>query len=498
MEVGIANLAGALAARAASRSWLDRPAYLVGDRVVTHEGVHQSAARWASALVAWGLAPGDRVLIALADGVELVWSFLAVVRLGGLAILVNPRLHRGQHCWLAERYAPSAVICASELVGSFGSFAVLTPEELDLSAAGLAPHPPAPVAPGDPAYAQLTSGTTGQAKAAVHRHADPWAYHRAFAEGAIQLGSHDVLMSVSKAYFAYGLGNSVFFPLAGGASAVLHAGHPTAESVAALVDRHRVSVLFAVPTFYAHLVGSELAPSFSSLRVAVSAGETLTPALAARVRGFLGCPVLDGLGSTEVGQTFVSNTVHSVRDATVGRPLAAYQCSVRDAGGEALPAGVPGRLWVKGPSVLVEYLDDPDATSQVMRDGWLCTGDRAVIAPDGFVSLEGRVDDIEMVGGISVSPFPIEELLGTHPGVTEAAVAAVRDRAGASRLEAFVVPAADAGPDLEKELLVLARSQLAPYQVPRVVHRVAALPRTPTGKLRRFVLRSGPAAGEDG
>jgi fatty acid CoA ligase FadD22 len=298
---------------------------------------------------------------------------------------------------------------------------------------------------------------------------------------------------VSKMFFAYGLGNSLFFTLFAGCAAVLHAGPPRPDEVAALVRRHRVSLLFSVPTLYARLVAYEDRGAWSSLRAAISAGEALTPALAERVRQTMGCPVLDGLGSTEVGQTFVSNSLSHQRDGTIGRVLPPYELAVRDADGDDVAAGEPGTLWVRGPTVLVEYLGRPDATAAVKAGEWLCTGDRAVIEADGFVRHLGRVDDIEIVGGINVGPLEIEAVLARHPAVSEVAVAAVRDELGASRLEAFVVPTDDAdhADDVALELVAMACEHLAPHKVPRAVRFVDALPRTPTGKLRRFVLRSG-------
>ena len=343
-----------------------------------------------------------------------------------------------------------------------------------------------------PPYAQSTSGTTGAPKAADHRHSDPRVYFDAFARPATAIAAGDTLLSVSKMFFAYGLGNSLFFTLFAGCRAVLLAGHPRPDEVAGLVHRHGVTVLFSVPTFYARLVGCEEG-AWPSLRAVVSAGETLTPALAQRVRASLGCPVLDGLGSTEVGQTFVSNTLEHQRDGTVGRVLPPYEVAVRGGEGADLPPGEAGALWVRGPTVLLEYLGRPDATAAVKRRGWLGTGDRASIDADGFVHHHGRVDDIEIVGGINVGPLEIEDVLSRHPAVTEVAVVARRDEIGASRLEAFVVPVAGAGPpeELAAELQALARAHLAGYKVPRAVRFVEGLPRTPTGKLRRFVLRAG-------
>lgn len=488
------NLAATIEATARAEGWGARTAFLVDATVVSHDEVHDGGARAAAVLADRGIGCGDVVLIALPDGLQFVWSFLGAVRLGALAVPVNPELTTDDHRRLGQDSGAGVVVCSDELRTRFGAGAtVVTATELTGALAVAAPHPAVAVCAGAPAYAQYTSGTTGEPKAAVHRHGDPLVYRQAFAEGAIAVHADDVLHSVSKMYFAYGLGNSLFFPLLCGATAVLSPSRPRPTETAALVERHRVSVLFAVPTFYAHLV-RECAPAgaFGSVRVAVSAGERLPTGLAAKTADLLGCAVLDGLGSTEVGQTFVSNTVATVRPGTVGRALPPYELAVGTRDGARLPPGEVGALWVRGPTVLLGYLGRPDVPS-TDDEGWLRTEDLAAIDTDGFVHLHGRADDMEMVGGISVAPAEIEDLLAGHPAVAEVAVAAVADADGASRLRAFVVPAiARSGDDVvADELIALARAHLAPFKVPRSVSFLDGLPRTPTGKLRRFVLRSG-------
>jgi fatty acid CoA ligase FadD22 len=464
------NLAAVLAARAVDGGWMDDVAFLAGDRVVNHAQVHAGAARTGSLLTDLGAGPGDRVLIALPDGPEFAWAFLGAVRIGAVAVPVNPRLTAGDHRAAAAEVGPAVVVCGAGLAGRFAT-PVLPGEGLAAAIAGQPPAEPAGVGAGDPAYAQFTSGTTGAPKVAVHAHGHPLVYADAFAGPAIALTRTDTVLSVSKLYFAYGLGNSLFFPLLAGCRAVLHAGHPRPADIAALVERHRVTVLFSVPTFFAHLVAGGRPEALRSVRVAVSAGEALGVELASRARAFLGCPILDGLGSTEVGQTFASNTLEECRDGTVGRPLPPYRARIDD-----------GALLVAGPTLPLGHTGD-----------WLCTGDRAFLDDDGFLHLQGRTDDIEQVGGISVVPMEVEEVLRRHPAVTEVAVAGVVGADGASRLEAFVVtglgaPSADV---MRAELVALARAELAPFKVPRAVVLVDALPRTPTGKLRRFVLRAG-------
>jgi fatty-acyl-CoA synthase/benzoate-CoA ligase/fatty acid CoA ligase FadD22 len=485
------NLAAVLEARAAERGWAGDVAFLVGRRAFTHGDVHDGAARAAALLGAAGVGRGDRVLVALADGIEFAWAFLGAVRLGAVAVPVNPRLTPSDHRAAAVVVDAAVVVCGADLADRFQGWPVVVADGLEAALAAHPPLPPADVDPGDGAYALFTSGTTGVPKAALHAHRDPAAHFDAFAPPALAISGGDVVLSVSKLYFAYGLGNSLFFPLLAGCRAVLHADHPRADDIAALVRRHGVTILFSVPTFYARLVAAGRGDAWASLRVAVSAGEALGPTLAERAEALLGCPVLDGLGSTEVGQTFASNTLDRMRAGTVGRALAPYRVEVRDRAGRTVAAGETGDLWVAGPTLLLGYLAGADLLA---RDGeWLRTGDRARLDEDGFLHLQGRADDVEQVGGISVSPLEIEAVLGRHPAVTEVAVAAVVGGDGASRLEAFVVAAAGAaaGDVVGAELLARARAELAPFKVPRSVSFVTDLPRTPTGKLRRFVLRTG-------
>ncbi|HVE45650.1 MAG TPA: AMP-binding protein [Acidimicrobiales bacterium] len=489
-----ANLAAAMEATAEAAGWGESAAFVAGGRVLTHAEVHAGGARAASLLADLGVGQGDRVLLALLDGVEFVLAFLGAVRLGAIAVPVNPRLTTNDHHYMIQDSSAALAVCEAHLAERFSpSAAVIAAEELAAGLAGCMPHPPASVDASSPAYAQYTSGTTGAPKAAVHRHSDPLVYFDAFAAGALGLATDDVILSISKLYFAYGLGNSLFFPLLGGARAVLHAGVAMPDEISRLVEAHAVSVLFSVPTLYARLATSGRPSSFVSLRAAVSAGESLTVALARRAQDFLGCPVIDGLGSTEVGHTFVSNTIEHSRTGSVGLPLPPYEVAVRDSRGRNLPAERVGTLWVRGPTVLLEYLGRPEAASEILAQGWLCTGDLAATDSDGFVHLHGRADDIEMVAGISVAPREIEELLAGHDAVSEVAVAAVRKPDGASRLEAFVVvaPGESPGDWLAAQLVSLARAHLAPHKVPQAIRLVGDLPRTSTGKLRRFVLRSG-------
>jgi acyl-coenzyme A synthetase/AMP-(fatty) acid ligase len=493
----IANVAAHLADRAARNGWLRRTALRTDEGDWTHGEVHNLAARAATVLAGHGIGPGDRVLVALPDGVGWVVTFLGLARLGAVAVVVNPELPAADHAVLAADCAPRLCVSTAALEGRFEEW--LDVADLLARAAVATAATPHPVSADTPLYVQYTSGTTGEPKGAVHTHGDLPIYHDAVGAAVLGVSAADVTLSVSRLYYAYGLGNAFAFPLYSGSSVVLAGERPSAERVAELVARHRVSLLYAVPSAYAALVesmgraGHAGPAAFRSVRAAVSAGEALPPALGQRASALLGAPVCEQIGSTEAGHAFCANPVHDNVPGTVGRPVPGFDLALRDRDGAPSADGVAGELWVRGPTLLREYLGRPEQSARVLVDGWLATRDLVVRGADGTYRHVGRVDDMEMVGGITVSPIEVERVLAEHPLVGEVAVAAVRDDAGASKLRAFVVPVGSiADPALfEADLLGLARGRLAPFKVPRTVRVVPALPRTPTGKLRRHVVRGG-------
>ena len=484
------NVAADLAQRAEHHGWLGRTAFLTGDRRWTHGEVHDLAARAASVLVDHGVRPGDRVLLALPDGIGWVTVFLAVARIGAVAVLVNPELTAADHALLAADCTPRLAVTGAALQGRFDTWLDVADLLARARSAGVAAANR--VAPDTPLYIQYTSGTTGEPKGVVHVHQDLPVYYDAIGAPMLGVGPDDVTLSVSKMFFAYGFGNAFVFPLCSGSAAVLVAGRPSADRVAELVARHRVTMLYAVPSAYAALTAAGPG-TFGSLRGAVSAGETLPAELGERATDLLGVPVNEQIGSTEAGHAFCANSVDRNVPGTIGRPVPGYELQLRDQNGDPVAAGEQGELWVRGPTLLRGYLNRPAQTARVLVGGWLATRDLAVRDPDGTYRHVGRVDDMEMVGGITVSPVEVERVLAGHRQVREVVVAAVPDRSGATRLRAFVVPA---GPDpdgarLEADLIALARLNLAAFKVPRTVRVVPELPRTPTGKIRRHIVRSG-------
>ncbi|MCH5673724.1 benzoate-CoA ligase family protein [Streptomyces gilvus] len=488
------NLAAQLAGLAEWRGWTDRPAFHQGHRVWTHGQVHALAAKAATVLDGHGVRPGDRVVMALPDGIAWVTAFLATARLGAVAVLVNPELPAADHAFMAAD--TDAVLCVTGpgLEDRFAGREQLGADQLLALSATAGPAPAHPVDAQTPLYVQYTSGTTGRPKGVVHTHGDPKTYHDLIGRRLLRINRDDVTLSVSKLYFAYGFGNAFVFPLFSGSSAVLVDRRPTPAAVDELVARHRVTLLYSVPSAYAALVadrGSGHEACFASVRAAVSAGEGLPDGLGERITELLGAPVLEQIGSTEAGHAFCANGFEHNHPGTVGRPVPGFEVELRDRAGRPVPDGTEGELWVRGPTVTPGYLNRPEETARTLVGGWLATHDRAVREPDGAYRHLGRADDMEMVGGITVSPLEVEAVLRTHPAVKEVAVVTVTDGTGAGRLRAFVVPVTPAPDGLRDDLLRLARERLAAFKVPRSVSLVASLPRTPTGKLRRHLVRQG-------
>ncbi len=489
MSLGRGNFAAQLEELAQRNGWENRIAFFTEDGEWTYGRLYDTAARAVTVLRRHGVRPGDRVLIALPDGIGWVVAFLAVARIGGTAVPVNPELTVDDHVFMADDCAAKLVITNERLADRFDAVARLDVAKLMVEAAtadrGLLVRSRAPL------YVHYTSGTTGRPKGVLHPQENPLAYHQAVGQNCLGVRPDDVTLSVSKLYFTYGFCNALVFPLFSGSAAVLISGRPTPDVVGELVDRHQVSMLYAVPSWFGRAVVEADSSLFGSVRAAISGGERFTEDMTDRAADFLGAPVLNQLGATEIGCAATANTLGHNVAGTIGRVVPGFEIQLRDALGEPVGVETEGDLWVRGAAMMSGYLNRPEATEAVLVDGWLYTRDRAVRHGDGTYTHVARTDDLEMVGGITMSPMEVEDVLRTHHAVREVAVAAVADHSGATKLRAFVVPGTGAAVDLESELIALARSRLAPFKVPRSVHLVDALPRTSTGKLRRFVLRNG-------
>jgi benzoate-CoA ligase len=355
-------------------------------------------------------------------------------------------------------------------------------------------RPPVDTHRDDMAFWLYSSGSTGRPKGVVHAHRDIPVTVDTYARKVLGIAENDVCYSTTKLFHAYGLGNSLSFPLSVGATATLVKGRSTPERIFEAIGRHGPTLFFSVPALYAALVKAPGAGEvdFSSIRACVSAAEALPAAVLDRWRTITGVPILDGIGSTEMLHIYCSNTLADLVPGTSGRPVPGYELRLIDElGHEVTAADSPGELAVRGDSCAAFYWHQREKTRRSMRGDWFHTGDRYISTADGHYVYQGRADDMIKVGGLWVSPVDVEACLVRHPLVSEAAVIGTRIE-DVSRIKAFVILAeggADDGGGLADELRQWCKQHLRRYEYPHVVEFVEDLPRTATGKVQRFKLR---------
>jgi benzoate-CoA ligase len=326
----------------------------------------------------------------------------------------------------------------------------------------------------------------------MHAHSDLLATAERYAIQVLQLTEQDLVFSAAKLFFAYGLGNSLTFPFAVGATVVLHDGAPAADAIKALIDRHKPTVFFAVPTLYAMLLNTGQVPDAGHrLRLAVSAGEALPEAILKRWQDATGIAILDGIGSTEMLHIYISNRPDDVRPGTSGTPVPGYQLKITDDHAGVVADGEMGDLHVSGPSLALGYWNRRALNQSTFQGGWMRTGDKYRRDATGAYVYCGRSDDLLKVGGVYVSPMEVENALLEHDAVAEAAVVGAVDEDELIKPKAFVVTTTDVTADdaLAAALIDHVRTTLASYKRPRWVEFVEVLPKTATGKIQRYKLR---------
>jgi benzoate-CoA ligase family protein len=480
----------------------ERPYLRVDDREYSYQEAAAAADAAGAGLLDLGLERGDRVVIATRDRPEFVFTFWGAIKAGLVPVPIAQGLSSSDIQFMLTDSEARVVVCdpssatvvvpASESTGAIcliaggeASGATSWSEALGRSAS----LPAADTGADDIALWLYTSGTTGLPKAVMHRQRHlRWAPNGLAAQ-VLQIDREDVVLSVSKMYFAYGLGNSVYLPASAGATVVVNEAPVVPTLVQGLLNRTQPTLLFGVPAFFNGFTRLSEAELPGTVRRVVSAGEALSADLFEAFRERFGRPLLDGLGSTEAMHHVTSNRVDDLVAGSAGPPLEGFEVKALDRDQEPVAEGASGELWVRGPTTFAGYWRRPELTARAFADGWMRTGDLVRIV-DGRVYHEGRLDDLIKLGGVWVAPVEIEDVLRSHEGVSEVAVVAVDEETGVPVLKAFVVSTRRDDP-MRKELTRLCRSKLASFKVPHVFEFVDELPRTPTGKLRRFVLRKG-------
>ena len=429
---------------------------------------------------ALGIEPGARVLLHSANTPDAIAAWLGILKAGGIVVATMPLLRAGEIAKVIDKahvtHAITEERLAEEVVRA-GEVALHTFHELPARGA----FTPVDTAADDVAIIAFTSGTTGAPKGCVHFHRDLLASCDTFAREILDPQPGDVFSGTPPLAFTFGLGGHVLFPLRFGASTAPVA-QPGADATAAAIARHGITTLFTAPTAYRALLGTE--GDFSSLHTCVSAGEPLPASVSDAWFEKTGVRIVDGIGSTEMLHIFIASPASEARPGSVGRPVPGYEARIVDAGMSTLPAGEIGRLAVRGPTGC-RYLDDPRQATYVV-DGWNLTGDAFSMDADGYFWFQARTDDMIISAGYNISGFEVEAALLEHPAVVECAVVAAPDEQRGHVVKAYVVASAEVS---AKELQDHVKARIAPYKYPRLVEFLDALPRTPTGKVQRTVLR---------
>ncbi|HEU5319751.1 MAG TPA: benzoate-CoA ligase family protein [Methylomirabilota bacterium] len=492
-----------------------RTAFRHGGRSVTYAELAADAARCAGALAALGVDVEQRVLLVLDDTPAFAAAFWGAARLGAVAVPVSTLLSPAEYEFLlADSRARVAVVEASAaarvtagrprcpglrhvVVTGRGGPDALAFDEWLARAAPLAE--PARTCPEDVVYWGYTSGSTGRPKAAVHSHADFVAAAELVGRDVFGLEPDDLTFSASKLFFAFGLGNSLYFPALAGAASVLVPERLDAERTLGVIAAERPTVFFSVPTLYARMLQVEDAERYdlSSLRFCVSSGEALPPAVFDAWSERFGLELVEVVGSTEALHDFIANRPGAARRGSAGRVVPGFEARLVDDAGQPVAPGVVGHLLVKGPTTSPYYWNRRERTRATMLGEWLRTGDMFARDAEGWFTFAGRSDDMLKVAGMWVSPAEIEAALVEHPAVLEAGVVGVADAQGLTRPRAFVVLTGGRRPSvaLAAELVEFVRTRAARHEVPAAVHFVADLPKTATGKVQRFRLRELAAGG---
>jgi 4-hydroxybenzoate-CoA ligase len=533
-------------------------AFIDPERSLTYGGLQARSISFANALRELGVEHEQRVALLLNDTVDYPAAFWGTIRAGAIAVPLNTYLPHPQYAYILNDCRATALVVAapfaqtiapvldrlarkpvlivvgdSQATTSWPGIAVQRtacfytpmsrpstsslPQDVDArnksghDGRGTVHHFEDIIAKADAtpftadtlsdevAFWMYTSGSTGDPKGVKHVHSNLMATAKLFGQGILGIHENDVVHSASKLFFAYGLGNAMSFPLSVGATAVLWPHRPSPEGVFETMRRHRPTIFYGVPSLYTALLSHhEICKGAGSdrLRICVSAGEALPAHIGELWRDTVGVDVLDGLGSTEMLNTFLSNRPTDIRYGSTGKPVPGYDARIVDENGRDLGTDEIGELIVRGPSAGEGYWNQREKSRHTFAGEWTHTGDKYRRDAEGYYYYCGRTDDMFKVSGMWVSPFDVEAALVSHEAVLEAAVIGKEDADGLIKPKAFIVLKNGFKADelLLETLKVHVKDKAGPWKFPRWIELRSNLPRTATGKLQRFRLREEDAA----
>jgi benzoate-CoA ligase family protein len=481
---------------------------------LTYAQVLELVNRTGNALRDLGVRRGERVMLLLPDGAPFIAGFFGAIKIGAVAVPVNTLLKPYDYEYLVNDSNARVLIVHESFAGSVEPIRDRLKDVTHVVVVGAARPPDrrfddwiAAASPeldavemdrDDQAFWLYSSGTTGFPKGAIHLQHDMLCTAEWVGGGVFGINDRDRTFSVAKLFFAYGLGNALYFPFSVGASTILYPEKPAPERCFEIIERHRPTIFYAVPTAYAAMLAaaerSDRTYDLSSLRVCSSAGEPLPAALYERWKARFGVEILDGIGSTEALHTFISNRPGRVRAGSSGELVPGYDARIVDPDGRDIPPGEIGDLLIKGDSICAGYWNQPEKTAATIVGEWIRTGDKYSRDADGYFWYHGRSDDMLKSGGQWVSPAEVEAAIVAHDAVLECGVVGREDKEGLVKPLAFVVlkPGRTGSPELADELKQFVKTRIAVYKCPRWIAFVDALPKTATGKIQRYKLRETP------
>jgi len=485
-------------------------AYIDDAGELTYAQLAERANRFASGLTALGLDMEHRVLIAMLDTIDWPIAFLGAIKAGIVPVAVNTVLTTKDYEFMLSDSRARALVVSEALLPAFAPLLGKLPflkhvivsgadakghlAFRDVLAKGKPQFAAAPTTRDDPCLWLYSSGSTGVPKGTVHVHSGPIVTAELYARPVLGLSEKDIVFSAAKLFFAYGLGNSLTFPLAVGATTVLMAERPTPAAVFKRLVERKPTIFYGVPTLYAALLADPNFPKKEALalRLCTSAGEALPPQIGKSFKERTGVEVLDGIGSTEMLHIFLSNRPGDVRPGTTGKPVPGYELKLTDEQGNEVKRGELGELQIAGPTAANGYWNNREKSRSTFLGGWTRSGDKYSQDADGYYVYGGRSDDMLKVSGIYVSPAEVEASLVSHEAVLEAAVVGAQDDNQLVKPKAYVVlKQGHAGDDQMKAALQQhVKDRLAPYKYPRWIEFLSELPKTSTGKIQRFKLRA--------